>query len=396
MDQTEFKLLNWRGGNPNAERMCADILVSQDYESVDPQCPLGGPDGIKDVVCEKAGWKYIAAAYFPTSNKTFRSIKPKFVGDLKGVKKNKANGIIFMTNQKLTPSHKTELRKIAKKAKAKCIIYDNEAIRSLLDSSLGFPIRLQYLKIKLSKADQLSFFTKQSNRLPALLDLQSKEIIKLLSQKIDECCNNQIKSEELENLYSRFDRTVASIEMLNQSKSDKRKLNFPKAISISTRNLEIETLKFIHKIMLYESGSNKLGEFRTYQVWIGNRNSSIEKATYVPPKPEEVTDLITQLLAGWRENYQKVANSNKTKIIKAIAKFHNEFLKVHPFLDGNGRVARFVLNQQVSELLGVEKHIIIEDNPSYFEALTQAQKGKIISLEKLITQAIYGSEIPDE
>lgn len=70
MTETEYKLLNWRGDSLNAERMCADILVMQDFESVDPQSPLGGPDGTKDILCKKGGRTYLAAVYFAPLPKT--------------------------------------------------------------------------------------------------------------------------------------------------------------------------------------------------------------------------------------------------------------------------------------------------------------------------------------
>jgi len=158
MTETEFKLLNWRGDSLNAERMCADILIMQDFESVDPQSPLGGPDGKKDILCKKSDWEYVAAVYFPPLPKTFNDIKKKFIGDYEGVEKNSVNGIIFMTNQKLTPANKKKLKSITDKDNKKCIIYDNEAIRGLLDSGLGLPIRLQHLKIKLNETDQIAFF----------------------------------------------------------------------------------------------------------------------------------------------------------------------------------------------------------------------------------------------
>jgi len=393
MEKTEYKLLNWRGDSSNAERMCADILIMQDYESVDPQSPLGGPDGTKDIVCEKGGWTYVGAVYFPPIPKTFRSVKSKFIGDLKGVKKNNTQGIIFMTNQKITPSNKKKLKELAKKENAKCILMDNEAIRALLDSSLGFPVRLQHLKIKLNKAEQIAFFTKQQNKIPQLLDFYSSNIIKSISKKIDDCCGERnYRDDKIDELINFAQQTVASISEL-QPKSDKRNLKFPSTLEISTKNLDSDTLKFIHKIMLYDMGSKDLGSYRKFQVWIGNANRPIEKATYVPPNPEEVPELTEKLLTKWRNGYDKLANTDKKGlIIEEIAKFHNDFLAIHPFLDGNGRVARFILNQQVSELLNIQRRIIIEDRPSYFDALTEGQKGNIEPLTKIISQTVFGED----
>lgn len=393
MTDTEFKLLNWRGDSLNAERMCADILIMQDYESVDPQSPLGGPDGTKDILCKKGGWSYVGAVYFAPIPKAFKSIKTKFIGDYKGVAKNGANGIIFMTNQKLTPSNKKTLQSIADKDGAKCIILDNEALRVLLDSALGLPIRLQHLKIKLSEDEQIAFFSKQQNKLPQLFDFYSKGIIDALSAKIDECC--EIRGQEKEvlgEMYSFAQRTMAYMQD-TPPKSDKTKLVFPKSIDISTKELDSDILKFIHKVMLYETGSPELGEYRTHQVWIGSPKSSPEKAAYIPPKPDQVFELTNKLLSKWREEYDKtLALKSKKQKIEKIALFHSEFLRIHPFLDGNGRVARFILNQQISEILNENRHVIIEDKPSYFYALNESQKQNYEPLIKIITQAVYGNE----
>lgn len=394
MTETEYKLLNWRGDSLNAERMCADILIMQDFESVDPQSPLGGPDGTKDILCKKGGRTYLAAVYFAPLPKTFRSIKSKFQGDYKGVKKNKVDGIIFMTNQKLTPSNKKALQSIATKDKANCIVYDNEAIRGLLDSALGLPIRLSHLKIKLSKADQISFFSKQQNRLPQLFDTYSKGIISVLSAKIDECCDTKaIHKSKFDDIYAFAQQTMAFIQD-TPKKSDKRTIEFPKDLEISIQNLNSESLKYIHKAMMFESGSNEIGTFRTHTIWVGAPNSSPEKASYVPPKPELVPKLTENLLEEWRKDYPNVlVAKKKTLKIQRIVKFHNDFLSIHPFLDGNGRVARFLLNQQASELLNITEQVIIEDRPSYYDALNEGQNGNLKPLEKIVTIAIYGTDI---
>lgn len=394
MTETEYKLLNWRGGSLNAERMCADILIMQDFELVDPQSPLGGPDGTKDILCKKGGRTYLAAVYFAPLPKAFKNVKSKFQGDYTGVKKNSVDGIIFMTNQKLTPTNKKNLQSIANKDGAKCIIYDNEAIRGLLDSSLGLPIRLSHLKIKLSKADQVSFFSKQQNRLPQLFDTYREGIISVLSAKIDECCDSKsIEKSRIDDIYPFAQQTIAYIQDTSV-KSDKNRIHFPRDLEISIKNLNSESLKYIHKVMLFESESKEVGIFRTHMIWVGAPNSSPEKASYVPPKPELVPEQTEKLLWEWRQDYPIILNARKKSIvIQRITKFHNDFLTIHPFLDGNGRVARFLLNQQAFELLGITEQVIIEDRASYYDALNEGQKGNLRPLEKIITIAIYGTDM---
>ena len=56
MADLEYKLKHWIDGSTKAERLAAEILLLSGFLSVDPQCPLGGPDGLKDTLCEKNGW----------------------------------------------------------------------------------------------------------------------------------------------------------------------------------------------------------------------------------------------------------------------------------------------------------------------------------------------------
>jgi hypothetical protein len=52
---------------------------------VDPQAPLGGPDGKKDLVAWRDGKKYIAACYFPTALVDFAGITRKYKSDYPGL-----------------------------------------------------------------------------------------------------------------------------------------------------------------------------------------------------------------------------------------------------------------------------------------------------------------------
>src|SRR5665811_772581 len=110
MNNTYQILLNWDKGQPFAERMVAKILGIEGYADVDPQCPMGGPDGTKDIVCSKDGKKFIVGCYFPNGQKELSAITDKFSDDYKGVARNKADGFVFVTNQKITPVSYTHLR----------------------------------------------------------------------------------------------------------------------------------------------------------------------------------------------------------------------------------------------------------------------------------------------
>ncbi|MDQ6698744.1 MAG: Fic family protein [Acidobacteriota bacterium] len=56
--------------------------------------------------------------------------------------------------------------------------------------------------------------------------------------------------------------------------------------------------------------------------------------------------------------------------VASLAVFHHRFLKIHPFLDGNGRVARVLSDQAADELSGTRIGPEFSADPeSYYGAL---------------------------
>src|SRR2546425_4031801 len=110
--ETIARLQDWARGQAASERLAAQVLRLEGFKAVDPSHPLGGSDGLKDVVCEKEGNTWIGAAYFPRGQQSFSSIKAKFQGDLLGVSSNSAAGLAFVTNQELRLSEREELTRL--------------------------------------------------------------------------------------------------------------------------------------------------------------------------------------------------------------------------------------------------------------------------------------------
>ena len=91
----------------------------------------------------------------------------------------------------------------------------------------------------------------------------------------------------------------------------------------------IEDLKKLHGIMTYGT-VDESGEFRR-----GNEGIfSGDRCIFIAPPPELVPGLI-QNLFGWMKS-----NSNIIHPLIMSAVFHYEFVFIHPFSDGNGRMAR--------------------------------------------------------
>lgn len=98
-------------------------------------------------------------------------------------------------------------------------------------------------------------------------------------------------------------------------------------------------IKELHAILLAGvRGKEKLpGELRRTPVWIGSPNDSPDTAVFVPPIPSEVPDC----LSDW-ESF--VNTQTPMPVLAKCALMHYQFETIHPFLDGNGRIGRLLIN----------------------------------------------------
>lgn len=110
-------------------------------------------------------------------------------------------------------------------------------------------------------------------------------------------------------------------------------------------------------------------DYRENSVYIG----TLIEAVYYPPNGEEVPALMDKFF----EEVQFKTDSVKEALEK-IAEMHIWFERIHPFQDGNGRVGRMILNQQLinNGLLPVS----IAPKGKYRQAFRQYDKNKDTSL----------------
>jgi len=155
-DETWNRLLNWTDSQKASERLAGHILAMDGFSSIDPSQPLGGPDGLKDLVCSKDGVRWVVAAYFPNGQKPFSEIRTKFEHDSQGAVRNDVRGFAFITNQYLTAGERS---KLVESAKVELVeIYHLERIVHILNTPVCYGIRLEFLDIEMTKEEQLSFF----------------------------------------------------------------------------------------------------------------------------------------------------------------------------------------------------------------------------------------------
>lgn len=117
-------------------------------------------------------------------------------------------------------------------------------------------------------------------------------------------------------------------------------------------------IKSIHHLILKEIDSSNAGKYRQKNVFISG-------AKHIHPNYIVVPFEMQKLM----ENYKKWRNLHP--IIRACY-LHGEFVKIHPFVDGNGRTARLLLNFELIKNGYPPVIIKNEDRAEYYDALDKA------------------------
>ena len=332
---------------------------------------------MKDVLCRKDGLSWVAAAYFPPTPATLRDIESKFEHDFGGVAANNAQAFAFFVNQPLTIGERQQILRLAGQTRTE--LYHLDRIRSLLDAPKGCGIRLEYLRIPMTEEEQWAFWSSMNQDVVRkLVDHEARRDAQIRS--LDEKINLILE------------RTNAiGFSLLNHPSHLNGERQSPESIEMPTASLSITTLCWLHRVITEEGGLQEAvrGRLRSINVWIGPAGSTPETATYVPPAPEELVALTQSWIEWWKGEHRRLQSSDKEEVVAALAEFHHQFLRIHPFLDANGRLARTLLDQAARELLnqGVDSEFT-EDVPAYYAALSAADKGDLSALKARIAATL--------
>ena len=101
--------------------------------------------------------------------------------------------------------------------------------------------------------------------------------------------------------------------------------------------ITVDTLLETHRRLLAGSRMEEhAGRVREVQNWIGGSGYNPCSASFVPPPPEVVDDLLADLV--------EFCNSDSLPAMAQAAVAHAQFETIHPFADGNGRTGRTLIH----------------------------------------------------
>ena len=149
-----------------------------------------------------------------------------------------------------------------------------------------------------------------------------------------------------------------SLKEHEEVKGQEYALNFLKEVIKTNESLSLRLIREFHALVLNDDIENR-GKFKkSNNEILGTR---FETAPYYLVE-EKLTELI-----------EKFNSSENNDLIMKVACFHADFEKIHPFIDGNGRTGRLLLNLELMKNGYPITVIRNEDREEYYTALETAQ-----------------------
>ena len=199
----------------------------------------------------------------------------------------------------------------------------------------------------------------------------------------------KIQSTESSNMIEGSRTTETRLRQLMKEKTtprnrdEKEIAGYRDALNIVHENFEYIPLTpnyilQLHKIMFNHTDSSFGGSFKNVQNYISTTNQEGKRYTlFTPLAPYETPPAMQELC----DEFNRVIGEGKVDPLLIIPIFIHDFLCIHPFIDGNGRMSRLLTTlllyrsgYEVGKYISLESKIA-KDKSAYYDALLLSQNG---------------------
>ncbi|MBQ5781441.1 MAG: Fic family protein, partial [Spirochaetaceae bacterium] len=244
-----------------------------------------------------------------------------------------------------------------------------------------------YSEIKNQKWDSdilglIAAIYKEAGKQEISLKLRPDELEKLVEIA-------KVQSTEASNAIEGISTTAARIKKLMEKKTtpknrDEQEIaGYRDALAIIHENFDAIPLSRnyilqLHKIMYSHMNNPMAGKIKNVQNYITATHSDGNTETlFLPLAPHETTEALDRICG----EYNRVVGNFEVEPLIAIPTFIHDFLCIHPFNDGNGRMSRLLTtlllyqsNFYVGKYISLEAKIA-KTKHLYYHALAQSQTG---------------------
>ncbi|MDE2950820.1 MAG: Fic family protein [Chloroflexota bacterium] len=148
--------------------------------------------------------------------------------------------------------------------------------------------------------------------------------------------------------------------------------------------ITLSDIRQIHSLILRDIQDDQAGRYRDTEVRISGSD-------YEPPPVDKVEQEMMELgdYVQWVTSYR---NENRQLPILAATAAHAWLARIHPFVDGNGRTARILMNLVLIRNGYPICIIAREERLRYYDALEESQSANLTPLLELIYENVVESQ----
>ena len=178
-------------------------------------------------------------------------------------------------------------------------------------------------------------------------------------------------------------RQLMSEKTTPRNRDEKEIAGYRDALNIVHENFEYIPLTpnyilQLHKILLSHTDSSFGGSFKDVQNYISSTDAEGNRFTlFTPLSPFETPEAMREIC----EEYNRAIGEGQVDPLLIIPVFIHDFLCIHPFLDGNGRMSRLLTTlllyragYEVGKYISLEAKIA-KNKEAYYDALEVSQIG---------------------
>lgn len=170
---------------------------------------------------------------------------------------------------------------------------------------------------------------------------------------------------------------VLSLREVYEAKNLARIIDYTRK-KARTEELSKELILLIHQMLIGGINDKIAGRLR-------KEGEYVRVSSHIAPAPEHLERMIEELLIEYSSDHNPY-------FIDKIAKFHLDFERIHPFVDGNGRIGRVLTNFQLLRL-GYPRIIIRDkEKADYYVAFKEYDDGRNTRpMERIVALALIES-----
>lgn len=170
-------------------------------------------------------------------------------------------------------------------------------------------------------------------------------------------------------------------------------------------DLELELLQRLYEEVLVKHLPNRvltMEDLKTWhRRWLGNvfewagqeRSVNMGKDGFMFAASAQIPRLLADFERSCLARWTPCHDMDTDALVDAIAVTHVEFILIHPFREGNGRLSRLLADVMAvqSGRLPLDYSTWNTDRPAYYQAIHQGMQMEYAPMKRLVAQALSGA-----